>query len=223
MKVNKTTLRIKNPKYARNQKKVTRYVPVPRKMPLDVEQKSLDVISTIALSPNNGTSGSWSTPVLLNGAAQGVNSGQRVGRKVHCTSFLLRVTPFSAVAPTTTPRVRVLVVWDNAPNQLLATPADILLVSTSSESPMNLANSDRFRIIADFYTNKSGYQALGTSGVPEEPEFRRISIPSTYAPSAGGTIADMTKGALLMLVTSNMVNANLPSVSYVSRVRYTDV
>lgn len=187
------------------------------------EVKQIDNQQTIAMAPNNGTSGSWSVPILLNGVPQGTSSAGRIGRKLHCHSLLLRLTPAVSTPFNGTPRVRVLVVHDNAPNTLNPTVSDILANSASSESPMNLGNADRFRIICDYYTNKEGFSAMSTSGVPEEPVFRKFSIDSTYGPGATGLITDITKGAILLLATTNMLNANLPTLIVNSRVRFTDV
>ena len=83
------------------------------------------------------------TPINL--IAQGTTAQQHIGRKAVMTSVLVRswLTLTAGQYP-----VRMVLVYDKETNGVAPIATDIFTVNDSM-SPMNLANSDRFIVVAD--------------------------------------------------------------------------
>lgn len=182
------------------------------------EKKNIDFIQVFNLAPNQGSSGSWNGPVLLNGIATGGSPNQRQGRSVQMKSIQVRLATI-----TTNPQphtFRVLVVYDKQTNAALPTVAAVLESAVSSESPMNLSNGKRFIVLMDYMTNPTGL----TGAIIMDPmQYRKINLPIEFNLGLGATIGDITTGGIYVLITSNQLNAELPRVSFYSRIRYTDL
>lgn len=162
---------------------------------------------------------------LLNGMAQGTSQSTRIGNKISMTSILLRLAAFNGEAGASAPIIRYLIVYDKQTNA--ATPAitDVLTAATVL-APMNLANRDRFVVLAED-TFRPDNTFNDTAAIAEYAEFRqryiKIRLDTVFNNTSGGTVADIQSGGLFIIALSTMVNGTAePVVTIYSRIRYTD-
>lgn len=184
-------------------------------MSVDTENKYLDFFATAANITNSGT------VVLINGIDEGVDPTQRIGRSCRLKSLLLRTRSITSdqtavIAQT----LRYMVVLDKQPNGALATAADILAdVSDNLAAPLSPllpANFKRFTVYLDFNVvmNKQGRNLVVTK------HRLRLNVKPRWG-TAGATIADLSSGALLLVVVSDDSTAtNAPVSSVFTRLRF---
>lgn len=166
------------------------------------------------------------TVTLLNGVVQGTDFTQRIGRKFNMKSLLLRLNcyPNSATNCPVGDIVRVLVVYDCQTNSAAPVVGDILEF-VSFESPMNLNNRDRFKVIMDktFNMNPNSYTAGAlTTGAPvtrSVKKFKKLGL-EVINSGTGATVGSIQTGGLF-LVTLGLVN-NGSNINWYSRMRFTD-
>ena len=217
-KVTSTPRRSKNAKHS---KKKLQYRQ--SKKCCEGELKNIDNNFVVALSPNNGSSGSWSLPILLNLVNVGPDPTQRIGRKVNLKSLLLRCT-ITALVANAPAQLRVLVVYDNQTNGAAPVQSDILQFPTFTESPMKLGTAERFKVIMDYMINlEGGTQSVGIGGILSEPQYRKLKGKDMLFQSTLGSILDISKGAMWLLVATNALNSSNPSLTFYSRTRFTDM
>lgn len=176
------------------------------------EKKSLTLAGSIGML---GT-GIWSELDFLNGIANGANFDQRVGRKIQLKSLFIRWNE-SSTAPSSNP-LRILVVYDKAPEQALPTLLEV--VTPNTFNAMNqLSNGDRFITLSDEIHQGIG---SGSSTVLRAGTiYKKLNLPSVYI-DASNTIADITTGAIFIACIYPFgILGN--GIGYQSRVRYTDV
>lgn len=171
------------------------------------EKKNVD----IAGSTGNQGPAAWSELDLLNGIASGANPNERIGRNVQLKSLLIRWV-FSTTAGSNP--MRILVVYDREAVQTLPSITEILQTNNFL-SPLALANSDRFVVIADEMINPN--TASPTCG----QIYRKLNLPQKFA-TAGASIIDITHGSLFIMSCCNNATTGV-GIGYNSRVRYTDV
>lgn len=177
------------------------------------ERKNQDLVAnftTLAASV-------WTLPQLLNGVAQGTNVTNRVGRKICVTSVQYRTNhnPFTVAVGT---QCRTLIVYDKQANGALPAVTDILQLDLSN-SPLNLANSERFHVICDEWS-----EPVAASTLPiASQRYIRCKLDTIFTGTAA-LIANITSGAILMLMSNNgATTAGTTNVNEVfARVRYTD-
>jgi len=188
-----------------------------KKAMLSPELKVVDRHTTAAVPP----AGSWIPPTQISIVTIGGNINNRVGRKVTMKKLLIRLAfqTSQAIAPLSDATIRVLVVYDRAPNGTIATITSVL-DNDSFTSPMNLDNRDRFVVIADQMTTQNvGKNNNATQMVIN----RKFNYESIYNLNNNGDIGDVNTGVLYVMYCKNET-ASLDGigVSCRSRVRFTD-
>lgn len=157
---------------------------------------------------------------LLNGAAQGDDFTQRQGRQIRIKSVQIMgyIEPNGNNA---SQFARFLLVWDNAPNGVVAGITDIL-TSADAEAFINLNNQARFTILRDFKQVLGFFSQSATTAVSQAPGCATLDM---YVPldsvvqflGTGATIASIQSGALYAVCATNAGNT-----VYTARVRFTD-
>lgn len=186
------------------------------------EVKNSDV-SSGTLTLNLADSFSLLGPLLINGIAGGTTRTARLGGSLSMTKIQLRLTCYAA---SLFPDLRVVIVYDHQPQGALPAVTDIFSAD-SFNAFMNISNSDRFLVLADeFLKTKNGYDPTSSTNSVAMSMFRKLPKPgliSKYLNSNTGTIADITSGAVYVLLAcaATSVNPSL-SIRFNSRVRFTD-
>lgn len=162
--------------------------------------------------------------VPINLVAQGDDYTNRQGRKVNWKSLLFRATVDNGPSSSSGEVVRIIVFWDLQANGAL--PAvNAVLQSAVYDSPMNLNNRDRFRVVADkFFTLWRNQMTTGDiTGGTSCPRFwnffKNFNVDTTF----GGTtaaIGSINTGALHFLAISQRAAESYYRIW--SRVRFTD-
>lgn len=174
---------------------------------------------------------------LLANPALGSDFNNRIGRKITLSSFYIRGyiqsqkagAPASST-PTPTQQARLIVFCDLQPNGAVPAVAD-LLVESNSMSQLNLNNRDRFKIYYDkefifdpFIYNTTATQAVASASrqAYNVKRFKRIKLETVFQAN-GGTIADISSGALYMLwIGSTATGVDDINAVVSTRVRYLD-
>lgn len=173
---------------------------------------------------NDGASPAAGAVALLNGITQGTDYNQRIGRKVMIKSIFARFTINNAV--TTAAQgdvVRVMIIYDSQANGVAPNITDVLQIA-EFDSPMNLNNRDRFKVLHDkFHTMWACVYTTGalTTGntIPKfSQKYIKCNLEQIFG-GTGNTIGSIQTGSLYFLtISQNEIGA----VSLYSRVRYTD-
>lgn len=165
--------------------------------------------------------------VLLNGLAPGTGASQRIGKKCHFRSFLLRMNLGSNAGSGTLFQgyVRVMVFLDTQANATAPTVAQLLETVTAS-SPMNMDNRDRFRVLHDS-SHPLDQTAWSSSSVRFMKVFKKLNVTTIYNNGTAGTVADITSGSIYLLTIAEQAGAGtaptvFPRYDFVSRLRYDD-
>lgn len=186
------------------------------------ELKYIDTELIPSLVPATGTVD------LLNGIPSGAGISERVGRQTTNKSYFGRwgFYPSSAASSPIGTIIRVIVVFDSQTNSTASPPAVTdILQQTSWESPMNLGNRERFKILLEFKVTigATAYTAGAlTAGSPMPKvveKYRKTNMTTTFS-GVGATNANIATGAIYCLTIAN-VN-NLVTVDAYHRIRYTD-
>lgn len=169
---------------------------------------------------------------------QGTGFDQRVGRKVTLKSFYIRGT-VATVSATGAPSLnsvgvshaRMIIFCDYQPNGLLPAITD-LLKQQNSLSMLNLNTRDRFKILCDkefvldpyLYDSNDPSFASASNQIKYFKKYKRINIETIFNDTNGGSIADITTGALYMgfLSTGIAVDDTAINWNVSTRVRYSD-
>lgn len=185
------------------------------------EKKVLDLAyATYAIT----TTGSVT---LLNGIAGGTDFNQRVGRRVKITDVMIQGMVAPEDATTDDVYCTVMLVYDNAPNQALATIAEIFSQANGT-SFLNLNNRDRFKVLStDRFTigQRSNTATVALAASPGTVPINRYikTQLGTVFDAATGTIADITTGAILLVTLGDEPSGTGASFFASTRVRFTDV
>lgn len=150
----------------------------------------------------------FSAPVLFGIPSQGVTTSSRVGRRVNLKSVMMRFGTNTGVP------LRILIIYDKAPNGVLPAIGDIL-ATTEFHGVLNLGNSDRFVTIFDKYVVPQT-----TAGI-QDVLYRKVDLESMFS-GTGSAITDLAGGALYYMFAPIIASA-ATSISFTTRVRYTDV
>lgn len=187
--------------------------------PKSAEKKNIDKSATLTpttaiVSPTAAT--------LLNLIPLGTGPSARIGRKVSLTSMTFR---YHLQLDSTPGETRIIGVYDKQPNGAFPTASDIFAPANMS-ALQNLSNSDRFMVIFDEYVlREAGYAYIAGTAQPSYANkiVRKFNPPlqMQYNDVGGGTIADISTGAIYFFVVSLGATANT-SLQFVSRFRYTD-
>lgn len=173
--------------------------------PLNISNTGVDVENNPAI-------------IALNPLAQGVTSVTRIGQQVATKSVYYQLV-FNLPLPldnAVTCVARYIVFWDRTPKAAKPVIGDLLALSSSYvTSPLNLANRDRFVVLADdrIALSPEGEQIKFIDG------YRKINQLSTYNDSSTPVIP--LTGGLFVLYVSD-VTANFPTVYGIYRTRFMD-
>ena len=150
------------------------------------ELKAVDTNVTQAADTTGGV-------VLLSGIARGDDINQRAGREVTLRSIECRFLCKATAGTGIDQQQRLLIVYDRQSNGAAPTVAGFLSPS-NVQSPRNLENRRRFKVLYDRYYQLS---ASGESGSEKVFKFyRRLRHPVVFNSGNAGTIADITSGAI---------------------------
>lgn len=208
----------------------TRNVNTPRP-----EKKAYDIVSTIY--PVN-TTGSFT---CLHIPQLGTDYTNRVGRKTVAKSLYVRGFMYGEAALGAAPATvavgaqqgRMIIFVDSQPTPATALVPTDLLVSAHPTSQLNLDNRDRFRILKDkcfsfdpymYSTTATQSLASGSRQIYNIKCYLKLNLETVFNGTNGGTIADITSGALYMFfVGSQAAGTNADADARVStRVRFID-
>lgn len=168
----------------------------------------------------------------------GSDMTNRIGRKIVYKSFYIRGYVLSqpsatnAVASCQASQTRMIIFADLQPNG--AAPAVVDLLNTADPtSHLNLNNRDRFKIFCDktyvfdpymFSTTATQSYAQASNNIKQIKKFKKINLESIFNGTNGGTIGDITSGALYMFWIGSTANGTIDGNAILStRVRYIDV
>lgn len=186
------------------------------------ELKVIDVAATaITVTPA-------ASLTLLNGCSAGTDYLNRIGRKIIMKSILIRgtINPASGASRPIGDIVRAMVFWDLQANSVAPVLGDILQSTADVNSPMNLTNRDRFKIVQDKFIvmNPDTY----TTGAPTggNPITRNYKLykkcnQEVIFSGTGFTVGNIQTGSLFMLVISQ--GTSLTTYTLTSRVRFEDM
>lgn len=162
----------------------------------------------------------FTTPLLLNGLAQGTTASTRVGRKIVMKSILIRYSQEVRTTTVGAAGYRILVVYDKQANATAPAVTDILENDTFN-SPNNLSNRDRFVTIFDHMA-----VPIGANGPQAHADvlFKRLNLETLFNGGSAGTIGDITSGSVYMMMAQSGGWATAaPDFLSRIRIRYTDV
>lgn len=163
----------------------------------------------------------------------------RIGRKIMLNSFYIRGYVGSEASVTSVPvaaftaqQGRMIIFADMQPNGATPVVGD-LLNTASPASHLNLNNRDRFKIICDktFVVDPYIYSTTATQAVASTSrqifqikKFKKIALEMVFNGTNGGTIADITSGALYMFWIGSNGAGTATDMNAVlgTRVRYSD-
>lgn len=187
-----------------------------------VASKETGFVDLAVSSYNFDTTGSI---VLIATVPQGASVNQRVGKKIMWKSIQMRgrYTQNSAgLANDCT----VLIVYDKRPTGTLPAITDIL-VTASSSSFNNDANSGRFKIL-----KREDFQLVGNLAAQNMTEitmrsadcFLKVPLPAEFMAAGTGAIGDISLGALyLVTVGNNTAGTSAAAAQVAFRTRFIDV
>lgn len=161
------------------------------------------------------------TPGIFHGLAdiqQGVNEDDRIGNSILAKDINIRIrwVPDFSASPVNVMRIVVFVDKMSGPTNAAPDVSLLYEYSNNLESPFNKNYSDRFAIIRD----------LKLIATPEERSqcivkiYKKLDFHIRYTGS-GATTADYGPNMIYIHARSDQTT-NLPAISYVSRLNYTD-
>lgn len=186
------------------------------------EQKNIDVSQINTLVFGTATA----VKKLLNPCAQGTTTVTRAGRRTTMVSMTYALQ--ASLAPTTTGAspIRLVIVYDRQANG--AAPATIdVFAADQIETPMNLDNSRRFKVLVDEIhdgMSTAGPASLLIKGFRDfTGKGRKIGLPCEFKNTSAGDITDINTGSIYSFVWSNGgFGTASPTNSFYTRVRFTD-
>lgn len=189
-----------------------------------VEWKNIDVGTAVTTV---GGGSEWSILTFLNPVPQGTNSSQRIGRKLAMNRLHFRWVKSQTVPAAATDvgqyyPIRLLLVYDRSPQGALPLITDILS-NAGFESHVNLDNSDRFIILRDMIVQEEQQFSAQLHSGKISLKFPQ-GLLCQWDNVAGGTIADITAGAIYFAyaMTGLPGATKAISVAFNSRIRYSD-
>lgn len=201
--------------------------------PNSVERKVFDVATTVYPGNTTGSITSICIPTL------GTDMTNRIGRKITVRSLQARglvrtrLSESQASGVTSSMLMRIMYLVDLQPNGANPAVTDILATSIA-QSPMNLNNRDRFKVLFDRMYALDPYNKNTTAGsvlcstvnqCKTLKMYKKCNQEVVFNATNGGTVADITSGNLLQLIISNQATdgAGGPGEAAIyTRVRFTD-
>lgn len=160
---------------------------------------------------------------LLNGVATGTDITNRIGRKIAMKSLLFRMDLQLTTSSVLGDIIRVLVVYDCQTNAVAPAVTDIIVGAYNS--PMNLSNRDRFKILLDKHVTLGGADFTGAVVAGGDPVpkiikvFKKMNLEVIFGGTAA-TVGSIQTGAIWLCLISQG-NAITTSTLY-TRVRFED-
>lgn len=183
------------------------------------------VIDTAAASYACDTTGSVT---FINGAAQGTDFNQCLGRKYENVAVQIEGTVGPVDGTTGNNKCRVMIIYDEQPNAALPAITDILTASTSAAF-MNLNNRDRFKILMDENFTIGGIDTTATQSYAMSPTVMNISryikcnLPTIRNGAATtAAITNYVTGTLLLVTIGSQPAASGATLVAATRVRFVD-
>lgn len=197
------------------------------------ELKAFDVAHTATVV--QGVAG---PPVhyTMNAMVNGSELYQRVGRKVYMKNLHFRGI-FTLTAAAVEQACRIIIYYDSQPNAAAPLIATLLqdsnaAAATTWDSEINLTNRQRFKILRDYQVILGESTALaGNAQVIPDPILNSINVDffiklkgleAIYNGTNGGTVADITSGAVNMVIVGDTRADTNYSFLWTSRLRYYD-
>lgn len=183
------------------------------------------------------------TTHLLNGISPGTGFNERVGRKFVIKSIQLRLhlsyryMGDTSMAYGAVPAgiLRVVLVWDKQPNGVTPAITDIF-VTNNAQSMTNLDNRNRFNILMDKVYSTPNMAQGETNAVDDHcislggtvcKKYKKCNLTTINNAGAAGTVADITTGALWLVLLSDATANDNPTVHHhvagTARIRYLDL
>lgn len=198
------------------------------------ELKAFDIAEIASVFKLVGTPPTFNT---LNAQINGAELYQRVGRKTYMKSLHIRGY-ISNIITTTQDMGRIIIYYDSQPNAAAPLITDLLQDSnaaagTTAFSEINLINRQRFKILRDYQvllpsvTNTAGVLTNLTIMDPIKESFnidffiKLKGLETIYNATNGGTVADITSGAIGMVCVCASNNSDW-AFTWTSRLRYYD-
>lgn len=177
----------------------------------------------------------WSALRLINGVDQGTGKNQRIGNKWDLRSVQARFFfdfNNTVTAPAGLGPIRLVLIWDQAPNGGTALSTDVFVSSSDINAPLNLDNSDRFVILLDrlypqFNSGTSNGQ-MGTQSFIEDSFYKSFGPKGWRVHqngSVGGSTSMNTGGLYVAYCTSARAHSAAVTdvrLNMYSRIRFTD-
>lgn len=218
-----------------------------------VSTNTKDEIRAVDIRQGTQGFGSTATFAVLNIPLPGTSFYNRLGNKINMKSIHLRgiISALGNNANADVNHLgRLMVVYDKQPNGAYPATADLLLdtdqaaaTGTTVTSSINMNKRNRFVVLADMQvilpavgvngataasTVNGGTDPNGNAGGPQQGQFninRFIKLKNLEAiyRGAGGNIADLDTGSLLLFTFSNSANAaGSYGITLCSRLRFMD-
>lgn len=182
------------------------------------ELKNIDVTSPFPALVAAGAG--FTNPNLLNGVAQGTTATTRLGRRIVMKSLFIRATIRLAATTAGESTVRFLVVYDKQTNAVAANNADVFEVPANIMSPMNLGNSNRFKVLCDKVIPCLG--ATGPSSIVFQ-KYIKMNHPVEFNSGSAGTVGDIQTGSVYAYCGQDggLITAAPVTTAY-TRIRFSD-
>lgn len=189
------------------------------------ELKYIDVTATNSFALAAGIT------IPINLMAQGTDINQRVGRKVCMKSVYINMNffPTNVISANAAQGVfgKCALIYDSQPNGGASAAAVTDIYATADpNSPLNLNNRDRFKVIWTKLWTVSSYNFDATpkiiAGAPQNcfrNGYRKLRHDVIFN-GTGATIGNIATGSLLLVVLCD--NNNNAMYDYYTRVRYSD-
>jgi len=193
------------------------------RMGLQIEKKFFDTTISFAVDAT-GEVPATGQLVLI---PQGVTESTRVGRKCQVKSLQVRLranyVPGADTAGTNT--IWIYLVLDKQCNGAAASITDVFTSNNLTLGMINMANSERFRIIRKWcFVMQAG---AGVSGAYSQDsklieDFIKLNLPMEYS-STTGAITEIKSNNLFFLASTDGAGDDETSVNGTVRIRFTDI
>lgn len=154
---------------------------------------------------------------LLNGCAQGTTAITRVGTRIYMKSVHIRMNLSVNVPTSASTAIRCLVVYDKESNGAAPLATDILAQDTSCAAN-NLYRPGRFTTLMDEFIHPMNGNACGYF----IDRYVKIGLPVLFNSGNAGTVADISSGAVYVLINTNSMAYTNITGNTNARIRYTD-
>lgn len=184
---------------------------------INAEFKCLDVGPGAMLEDTTGA------VLLLNACQTGAALNQRIGRQIMMRSVELKVDHYVTAGSGLDQVQRLVLVYDRQCNGVAPAIGDIIGATGvyGYMSMRNLDNRHRFKILMDKFITLNASVEPGSRVA--YTFYRKLRHPVQFNVGNGGTIADISSGAMYCItVSSNVPGVTAGGVDLASRIRFTD-